>query len=101
MGLTQQHLELNKGTKKLGGEMLEAKLGQAPGSFIGCKADGCEGYLGGKEELASSATMWYSLGSLSAEHYYLPSPRLLGAKLDMSCLLFPYLVAAAQRSPVY
>lgn len=45
-GSPQQHLELDKGAKNLGGVNLEAQLGQVPGS----KADGCKGSLGSEEE---------------------------------------------------
>ncbi|KYO26109.1 hypothetical protein Y1Q_0003861 [Alligator mississippiensis] len=61
-GLPQQFLDLDKGTKKLGGMMLKAKLGQVHSSFMGSKADERKGSPGGEEELvAPASTVRYSL----------------------------------------
>uniref|UniRef100_A0A7M4E8H3 Eomesodermin n=1 Tax=Crocodylus porosus TaxID=8502 RepID=A0A7M4E8H3_CROPO len=90
---------LDKGAKKLGGAMLEAEAGQAPGAFAGAKTDGRKGAAGGEEELGAGAAR-YSLDGLSPERYYLPSPGPPGAELGAPCSLFPY-SAAAQHGPVY
>lgn len=71
-GMPQQLLELvvlrldNKDTKKLGSVMLEAKPGQALGSFTGPKVDECKGSPGNKKEIATpTTTTWHLLDDLS------------------------------------